>query len=90
MIGWEFRDPSRPYSGGLLLGLRWPRLGALTSAWLIGFYAAAIGFHLNAGDHSVLAAPAAAYGLGAGALLAGVYVPALRQVRNKDGNEAHD
>jgi hypothetical protein len=71
-------------SGGLLLGLRWPRLGAVTSSCLIAFYAAAVGFHLNAGDHPVVAGPAVAFGLGAAALLAAVYAPALRQARSEE------
>lgn len=65
-------------SAGLMLGLRWPRLGALTSACLIGYYAAAVGFHLNAPEHPALAAPAAVFGAGAAAVLVAVYIPDAR------------
>lgn len=65
-------------SAGLMIGLRWPRLGVLTSACLIGYYAAAVGFHLNAPEHSALAAPAAAFGVGAAAVLVAVYIPDAR------------
>src|SRR5437588_5742713 len=50
---------------GLLAGLRWPRLGAVTSAALVSYYSAAARFHLLAGDHPALAAPAGALGIGA-------------------------
>ena len=63
---------------GLLLGLRWPRLGVLTSSCLIGYYASAVGFHLRAPEHPILAAPACAFGVGAAAVLVGVYLPNVR------------
>lgn len=66
-------------SVGLLLGLRWPRLGVLTSSCLIGYYAAATGFHLRAPEHPALALPAAAFGIGAAAVLVGVYLPNARR-----------
>src|SRR5438445_9050963 len=56
-------------SAGLLIGLEMPRLGALTSAALVAYYAAAARFHLLADDHPVLAMPAAACGAAAAATL---------------------
>lgn len=52
-------------TAGLLLGLRSGRVAAVTSASLVAFYAAAVRFHLLAGDHPVVALPAAALGAGA-------------------------
>jgi deazaflavin-dependent oxidoreductase (nitroreductase family) len=46
-------------SAGLVLGFQSTRLEALTCAALAGYYGAAVGFHLAAGDHVVIAAPAA-------------------------------
>ncbi|MHB8467272.1 MAG: DoxX family protein [Acidimicrobiales bacterium] len=63
-------------SVGLVLGLNSPRLGTLTSAALVGYYAAAVGYHLRAGDHPALAVPAAVFGAAAAAALFGVFVPA--------------
>lgn len=37
-------------AAGLLLGLRWPRLGRLTAALLMAYFACAIGFHVRAKD----------------------------------------
>lgn len=62
-------------SAGLLLGLRWPRFGTVTSVCLIGYYAAAMRFHLNAPEHPIMAAPAGAFGLGAATVLLVVYLP---------------
>jgi hypothetical protein len=56
-------------SAGLLLGLRLPRLGAVTSAGLVAYYAFAVGFHLRAGDHPVAALPAALLGASAAVAL---------------------
>ena len=50
---------------GLVAGLRWPRLGALTSAALVSYYSAAATFHVGAGDHPAFAAPAAGFGAAA-------------------------
>lgn len=66
-------------SAGLLSGLRWPLVGTLTSACLVGFYGAAVAFHMRAGNHPIVAVPAAALGLSAAVLAADVYVPAIRR-----------
>ena len=58
-------------AAGLLAGVRMPRIGAVTSAALVAYYAAAARFHLLAGDHPVLAAPAALCGAGAAVILFG-------------------
>jgi hypothetical protein len=58
-------------SAGLLVGLRWPRVGATASAVLVSFYSAAVGFHWFAGDHPLAALPAAALGTSAAASLIG-------------------
>lgn len=65
-------------SSGLFLGLRWPELGVLTSACLVGYYATATGFHLTTREHPAFAAPAATFGAGAVALLIGIYLPEAR------------
>ena len=44
---------------GLLLGLRWPRLGRLTAFSLVAYFLAAIGFHVRAKDPAWKAMPAA-------------------------------
>ena len=62
---------------GLLIGLKLPRLGAVTSAGLIVYYTAAAHFHLLANDHPVLAAPAAACGASAAIALMRLYLPAI-------------
>ena len=49
-------------SAGLLAGVKEPRIGAATSAALVAYYAAAARFHLLAGDHPVMAVPAAVCG----------------------------
>jgi hypothetical protein len=53
-----------------------PRVGVLTSAALVAFYAAAVRFHLLADDHPALAAPAAACGASAAVSLVSLYLPA--------------
>lgn len=68
---------------GLLLGLKMPRLGAITAASLIAYYAAAARFHLLAHDHPVLAAPAAACGAIAAIALVDLYLPAIAQDRSR-------
>ena len=68
---------------GLLLGLEIPRLGAVTAASLIAYYAAAAGFHLLAHDHPVLAAPAAACGAIAAIALVDLYLPAVAHDRSR-------
>jgi len=52
-------------AAGLVIGIKVPRLGALTAVSLVAYYAAAARFHLLAGDHPVMAAPAAAFGAAA-------------------------
>lgn len=44
---------------GLLLGLRFPRLGRLTAFSLVAYFLAAIGFHVRAKDPAWRAMPAA-------------------------------
>jgi hypothetical protein len=68
-------------SAGLLAGLRYPRLGAVTAVSVVGFYAAAVRFHVGAGDHPVVAAPAAALGAGAALALWIEYFPAVATSR---------
>jgi hypothetical protein len=68
-------------SFGLLVGLKMPRLGAVTSAGLVAYYAAAASFHLFANDHPVLAAPAAACGASAAIALVSLYLPAIARDR---------
>ena len=63
-------------AAGLVAGLRMPRLGSLTSASLVAYYAAATRFHLLAGDHPILAAPAAICGASAAITLVDLYLPA--------------
>jgi DoxX-like family len=62
---------------GLLVGLKMHRVGAVTSAGLLRYYAAAAGFHLLADDHPLLAAPAAACGASAAIALVKLYLPAI-------------
>ena len=68
-------------SAGLVAGLKWPRVGAMTSAALVAYYAAAVRFHLLAGDHPAFASPAAALGTIAAVLLAELYLPAAEAER---------
>lgn len=64
-------------SAGLLVGLRVPRLGALTAAGLVAYYSAAMRFHIKAGDHPLLSVPAALLAAGAAATWIGVYLPEI-------------
>ena len=71
-VGWR---PALPWikvstALGLLAGLRAPTTGTVTSASLVGYYAAAVRFHLRAGDRYLAAAPAALCGAAALAALA--------------------
>ncbi len=63
-------------SVGLVAGLKWPRLGVLTSACLVSYYSAAAAFHILSGDNPALAAPAAAFGAAASVALTKLYLPA--------------
>ena len=63
-------------SAGLVLGIKSPHLGALTAACLVGYYAAAVVFHVRADDHLVVWLPAIAFGATAAASLVTFYVPA--------------
>ena len=63
-------------SAGLVLGIKSPRLGAMTAACLVGFYAAAVVFHVLADDHPVVWLPAIAFGASAAASLVTFYLPA--------------
>jgi DoxX-like family len=62
---------------GLLAGLRRPRVGAMTSAVLVAFYAAAVSFHGSAGDHPAVALPAAAFGASAALCLVSYFIPVI-------------
>jgi len=64
-------------SAGLVLGLKLPRLGAVTAGSLVAYYTAAARFHMLSGDHPILAAPAAELGAAAAFLLFRLYLPAL-------------
>jgi hypothetical protein len=63
-------------SAGLILGIKSPYLGALTAACLVGFYAAAVVFHVRADDNPVVWLPAIAFGATAAASLVTFYLPA--------------
>jgi len=52
-------------SAGLVVGIKAPRLGAVTAACLVGYYAAAVAFHADAGDSPVVWLPALAFGAAA-------------------------
>jgi hypothetical protein len=56
-------------TAGLLIGLKWRRVGAVTAGALVAYYAAAVGFHVLTGDPVILTAPAAALGAGAAVAL---------------------
>lgn len=43
---------------GLLLGLRWPRIGRLTAFSLVAYFLTAVGFHVRAKDAAWKALPA--------------------------------
>ena len=47
---------------GLLLGRRWPRLGALTAAASTVYFVIATGYHVRAKDTPIGTAPAVIYG----------------------------
>ena len=64
-------------SVGLLVGLRRPRVGAMTSAVLVAFYAAAVSFHGFAGDHPAVALPATAFGASAALCLVSYFIPVI-------------
>jgi hypothetical protein len=63
-------------SAGLVLGIKSPHLGALTAACLVGYYSAAVMFHVRADDHPVVWLPAVAFGATAAASLLTFYLPA--------------
>jgi hypothetical protein len=60
----------------LLLGIKRPRVGAVTAAALVAYYTAAVRYHVLAGDNLLLAAPAAACGVIAATALVDFYLPA--------------
>jgi hypothetical protein len=62
---------------GLVAGLKNPRIGAVASAALVSFYAAAVGFHSQAGDRTVVALPATALGVTAALCLVHYFLPAI-------------
>ncbi len=64
-------------SAGLVVGIKSPRVGALTAACLVGYYAAALVFHVRADDHPVVWLPAIAFGASAAASLLTFYLPAI-------------
>ena len=45
---------------GLVAGLRWPRIGRLTTSALVTYFVLAMGFHARAKDRAFRYAPAAA------------------------------
>jgi hypothetical protein len=47
---------------GLLVGRRWPRLGALTAALWVVYFALATGYHRRVKDGPIVTAPALIYG----------------------------
>lgn len=63
-------------SAGLVLGMKSPRIGEATAACLVGYYAAAVAFHVLAGDHPVAWLPAIAFGASAAVSLLTFSVPA--------------
>jgi len=63
-------------AAGLVLGIKLPRLGALTAASLVAYYAAAVMFHACADDHPFVWLPAIAFGATAAASLLTFYLPA--------------
>jgi hypothetical protein len=66
-------------SVGLVLGIKAPRLGALTAACLVGYYSAAVAFHALADDHPVVWVPAIAFGATAAASLVTFYLPEVSE-----------
>jgi hypothetical protein len=76
-----FLNPIKLVStGGLLLGLKWPRLGALTATGLIAYYTIASSFHLRADESPMNAVSAVVFGLAAAATLVTRFIPAVRAV----------
>src|SRR5688572_4521166 len=47
---------------GLLLGRRWPKLGAFTAACFVAYFAIAVRYHRRVDDGMVLTGPALLYG----------------------------
>ena len=47
---------------GVLLGRKWPKLGAFTAALFVVYFAAAIGYHRRVDDGPLLTGPAVLYG----------------------------
>jgi len=72
-------------SAGLVLGIKSPRLGAVTAACLVGYYAAAVGFHVRAGDPNVASLPALAFGATAAVSLVMFSVPATAGASCRSG-----
>jgi hypothetical protein len=64
-------------SAGLLVGRRHHRVGALTCASLVAFYAAAVAFHAFSGDPPVAALPATALGATAAVCLVCWFLPVI-------------
>ena len=62
---------------GLLVGIRWPRIGFATSLCLVGYFVGAIGFHVKAKDEPKNALSAVAM-LGASAAMARSFGAASR------------
>jgi hypothetical protein len=58
------------------MGIKSPHLGALTASCLVGYYAAAVAFHVRADDNPVVWLPAIAFGAIAAASLLTFYLPA--------------
>jgi hypothetical protein len=56
-------------TAALLVGMRRPRLRAVTGAGLVAYYAAAVTFHVESDDPWTDVAPAALYGLVAAAVV---------------------
>jgi hypothetical protein len=47
---------------GVLLGRRWPRLGALTAACFVVYFVIAFGYHRRVDDGAFVTAPSVIYG----------------------------
>ena len=62
-------------SVGLLVGSRPPWIGAMTSAALVAFDAAPVGFHGFGGDQPAVALPAVAFGASAALCLVSYFIP---------------
>jgi hypothetical protein len=48
--------------GGLLLGKRWPKFGAVTATATTAYFMIATGYHVRAKDSAIGTAPAVVYG----------------------------